>query len=120
MVSLDLPEILELRGALDEINQHPDNVSRSETRGPKGFLLGEVFGLIEDVVKSLGYILPEPFFNPISALAGRESQRLVMHVPSGKEGLLARVENAMIYVSWQQAGPKGHRVKVNVDLDVSP
>jgi hypothetical protein len=118
-VDLDMDQILELKNALDaQINQHPDNLPRSERKGPKGFLLGELFGFVEEVAEDLGYGVPEPFYNPISALSGPKSQKLVLTLP-GKE-LPTPVGNAMIYVSWTRAGPKGHRVKVHVDLDVTP
>jgi hypothetical protein len=117
-VDLDMAQIVELKGALDtQVNEHPDNLPRPRGREAKGFLLGEAFGLIEEAAESVGFLVPEPFYNPISALSGPRSQKLVLELP-GKE-LPVPVRNVMIYVSWTKARKRGHRVKVNVDLDVS-
>ncbi len=120
-VNLGLDQIAELRAWLDrEVNQHPDNLSRVGDRLPKGFLLGEAFGLIDAVVSELGYHVPEPFYSPISRLSGPNSQRLMMAVPPTGKELPTPIRNVMIYVSWQKANdnPRSSRVKVNVDLDV--
>lgn len=120
-VDLGIDQIAELRTWLDrEINQHPDNLSRAGGRLPKGFLLGEAFGLIEAVASELGYYIPEPFYSPISSLSGPNSQRLMMAVPPTEQELPTPISNVMIYVSWRKANdnPRSSRVVVNVDLDV--
>lgn len=113
-VDLNINQITELRMWLDrEINHHPDNLG-------KGFLLGEMFGLIEAVAEELGYRVPEPYYSPTSALSGRDNQRLLLAIPPTEDSLPAPIRNVMIYVSWRKASdrPRSARMKVNVDLDV--
>lgn len=120
-VDLGIDQIAELRTWLDrEVNQHPDNLNRAGGKLPKGFLLGEAFGLIDAVAEELGYYIPEPFYSPTSRLSGSNNQRLMIAVPSTEQELPTPIRNVMIYVSWQKANdnPRSSRVKVNVDLDV--